>query len=107
MANFITIFRVFLVFISVYLLLDKTPINYLVALFLVALAFAMDGLDGYVARKFNETSKLGAVLDIMSDRIAENTYWITFIRTILILTVIWTVSIREYRLMRHLHLMII
>ena len=31
----------------------------------------MDGLDGYVARKFNETSKLGAVLDIMGDRIAE------------------------------------
>ena len=32
---------------------------------------------------------------------------ITFIRTTLVLTVIWTVSIREYRLMRHLHLMII
>lgn len=32
---------------------------------------------------------------------------ITFIRTTLVLTVIWTVGIREYRLMRHLHLMII
>ena len=37
-----------------------------------------DGLDGYVARKFNLTSKLGAVLDIMGDRIVENVFWITF-----------------------------
>lgn len=28
--------------------------------------------------KFNETSKLGAVLDIMSDRIVENTFWVVF-----------------------------
>ena len=42
------------------------------------LAFALDGLDGYLARKFHEESKLGALLDIMSDRIVENTYWIVF-----------------------------
>ena len=41
------------------------------------------------------------------DRIKAKDGEITFIRTTLILTVIWTVSIREYRLMRHLHLMII
>lgn len=78
MANFITIFRIFLVFISVYLLFDANPYSYIWALILVAVAFSLDGVDGYVARKFNETSKLGAVLDIMSDRIAENAYWITF-----------------------------
>src|SRR5699024_5758572 len=37
-----------------------------------------DGLDGFIARKFNESSKLGAVLDIMGDRIVENIYWMTF-----------------------------
>ena len=80
MANFITIFRVFLMFIGVYLIyahLDNTAAG-IWALALTILAFAMDGLDGYVARKFNESSKLGALLDIMSDRIVENTYWILF-----------------------------
>jgi len=80
MANFITIFRVFLMFLGVYLIcahLDN-PVAGIWALILTIIAFAMDGLDGYVARKFNETSKLGALLDIMSDRIVENTYWILF-----------------------------
>ena len=80
MANFITIFRVFLMFIGVYLIcahLDN-PIAGVWALILTIVAFAMDGLDGYVARKFHEESKLGALLDIMSDRIVENTYWILF-----------------------------
>lgn len=80
MANFITIFRVILMFIGVYLIcahLDN-PIAGIWALILTIIAFAMDGLDGYVARKFHEESKLGALLDIMSDRIVENTYWILF-----------------------------
>lgn len=39
----------------------------------------MDGLDGYVARKYNIASKFGAVLDIIGDRIVENIYWIAFL----------------------------
>lgn len=78
MANFITIFRIFLVFISVALLYHETTAAYVSALILIVVAFAFDGLDGWVARKFNETSKLGAMLDIMGDRIAENTYWVVF-----------------------------
>lgn len=80
MANFITIFRVFLMFIGVYLILDfqDNSTAYIWALILTILAFALDGLDGYVARKFHEESKFGALLDIMSDRIVENTYWIVF-----------------------------
>lgn len=78
MANFITIFRIFLIFISAYLLFNQTPNSYIAALVLVTIAFALDGVDGWVARKFNESSKLGAVLDIMSDRIAENTFWVVF-----------------------------
>ena len=78
MANFITIFRIFLVFIAVGLLFSVDTNSYIAALILTTVAFALDGVVGYVARKFNETSKLGAVLDIMSDRIAENAFWITF-----------------------------
>ena len=80
MANFITIFRVFLMFIGVYLVMAQQGnfTAYAWALFLTILAFALDGVDGYVARKFHEESKLGALLDIMSDRIVENTFWIVF-----------------------------
>lgn len=80
MANFITIFRVFLMFIGVYLVMAQQGnfTAYVWALILTILAFALDGVDGYVARKFHEESKLGALLDIMSDRIVENTFWILF-----------------------------
>ena len=56
MANFITIFRVFLMFIAVYLImaLPQSVSAYIWALVLTVLAFALDGVDGWVARKFHE-----------------------------------------------------
>lgn len=80
MANFISIFRVVLMFVAVYLIiaLPNSVTAYIWALILTILAFALDGVDGWVARKFHEESKLGALLDIMGDRIVENTYWILF-----------------------------
>ena len=93
-ANIISIIRVLLVFTAIYLvvafrndgshlfvtkqMMSNFGIAYYVAFVLTGLAFALDGLDGYLARKFNATSKLGATLDIMSDRIAEYSYWILF-----------------------------
>ena len=80
MANFISIFRIFVMFIAVYLIyaLEGSAVAYIWALVLTIIAFSLDGLDGYVARKFNEVSKFGALLDIMGDRIVENTYWVLF-----------------------------
>ena len=78
MANFISIFRIFVAFLAIYLLFWKTTLGYGLALLLTAIAFALDGLDGYIARKFNESSDLGSVLDIMGDRIVEASYWIVF-----------------------------
>jgi len=80
MANFISIFRIFVMFLAVYLIYTAVgnTTAYVWALFLTILAFALDGVDGYVARKFHEESKFGALLDIMGDRIVENTYWVLF-----------------------------
>ena len=80
MANFVTIFRVFLMFIALYLMMAMpTSVSaYVWALVLTILAFALDGLDGFLARLLHEESKFGALLDIMSDRIVENSYWIFF-----------------------------
>ena len=78
MANIITLSRIFMVFIVVALLFMHNNSATLSALILTIFVMWFDGLDGYVARKFNETSKLGAVLDIMGDRIVENVFWIAF-----------------------------
>ena len=79
LANIITLSRIFLVFIVSGLLFCKDcTYSYLTALFLSAILMWFDGLDGFVARKLNISSKLGALLDIMGDRIVENVFWITF-----------------------------
>lgn len=78
LANFITMFRVFLCFIVVALLISGSEGSYWAAFVLTAIVIWFDGLDGYVARKFNQATKFGSVLDILCDRIVENIYWITF-----------------------------
>ncbi len=78
MANFISIFRIFVALFAIALLYIRTTWAYVLALLLTIFAFVLDGVDGYVARKFNESSDLGSVLDIMGDRIVEASYWIVF-----------------------------
>ena len=78
MANFISILRTILAFVVVAMLFIKGSTIYWSAFVLTIIVIWMDGLDGYIARKFNECSKFGALLDILSDRIVENVYWISF-----------------------------
>ena len=78
MANFISILRTILAFVVVGLLFIKGITVYWSAFVLTIIVIWMDGLDGYIARKFNECSKFGALLDILSDRIVENVFWISF-----------------------------
>ncbi len=78
MANLITIARMIIAFIAICLLFYQTPASYITAFFLTAIAIWFDGLDGFVARLLNESSKFGAVLDILGDRVVENIYWIVF-----------------------------
>ena len=79
LANIITLTRIFFVFIVVALICSKDCCySYIVALVLTAILMWFDGLDGYVARKFKISSKIGALMDIMGDRIVENVFWITF-----------------------------
>jgi len=79
MANLITIFRSILAIIVISILFIQNQAVYWAAFVLTIIVIWMDGLDGYVARKFNECSKFGAVLDIIGDRVVENAYWIAFL----------------------------
>lgn len=79
-ANLISSFRVALGFVVVALVgfLPDVVAAYWWAFGLTIAVIWLDGLDGYVARKLGEASKLGALVDIWGDRIVEMTYWIAF-----------------------------
>ncbi len=77
-ANIVSISRIFVAFVAIALLFKHTTCAYVWAVVLTIIAFIMDGVDGYVARKFNQSSEWGSVLDIMGDRIVELSYWIVF-----------------------------
>jgi CDP-diacylglycerol---glycerol-3-phosphate 3-phosphatidyltransferase len=78
MANAITIFRVGMLFVAVAFLYWGGIPWIVAAMFMIAAAILLDGLDGWVARRYGQTSKLGAAFDIAGDRIAENVLWVVF-----------------------------
>jgi CDP-diacylglycerol--glycerol-3-phosphate 3-phosphatidyltransferase len=68
-ANIITILRVLLI-IPVLVLASSDPSFYnWIALILFVIAGITDHLDGYIARKTNSTSDLGALLDLVADKL--------------------------------------
>lgn len=77
-ANLVSISRIFVAFVAIMFLFADSTSAYIWSVFLTIVAFAMDGVDGYIARKYNQASELGSVLDIMGDRIVEASYWIVF-----------------------------
>ncbi|MEO0997321.1 MAG: CDP-alcohol phosphatidyltransferase family protein [Pseudomonadota bacterium] len=76
MANLITLSRLLLLILVVAIAYRAPPLLQLINVPLLILVFVTDGLDGYVARKRNETSVFGAMFDIAGDRIVELTMWI-------------------------------
>lgn len=76
-ANVVAITRAVLAFMAVGILFHR-PGLYLLAAVLTIISILMDGLDGWVARRYREVSRIGAVIDILTDRIVELTYWIAF-----------------------------
>lgn len=79
MANLITLARLLLLIVVVLVAYQPFSIWHLVNVVLLILVFVSDGLDGYVARKRNETSVFGAMFDIASDRITELVMWIVLV----------------------------
>jgi len=77
-ANVITVGRIALLFLGVWLLL-RPEFGALVGAAGIALVVvAADGLDGWVARARGEASRFGAVFDIVGDRIVEAAYLVCF-----------------------------
>lgn len=78
MANAITLSRLPLLAVVVALFYLAAPAGQAVALVLLVVLLVLDSIDGMVARRLGETSLLGSVLDIASDRIVEIVLWVVF-----------------------------
>jgi CDP-diacylglycerol---glycerol-3-phosphate 3-phosphatidyltransferase len=78
-ANQLTFFRVFLVFASIYLLALPSNRAKVCAVLLIPLLFALDGADGYIARKYNAQTRFGSFLDVFADRVTETAYLLFFL----------------------------
>ena len=65
LPNLITITRVLLIPVVAFLLLDH---DYKLAFAVFAAAAVGDWVDGFIARRFNQMSQLGAVLDPVADK---------------------------------------
>jgi cardiolipin synthase len=66
--NFLTVLRFMGVPLFIWLVLSRQ--EYGLAVLVLAVMGGTDWVDGYVARRFNQTSKLGRVLDPIADRLA-------------------------------------
>ena len=68
-ANIVTVSRVFMIPIVIILHYSDLPHHNLLAAGLFAIASLTDWLDGYLARKLNQTSDFGAFLDPVADKL--------------------------------------
>ena len=75
--NVLTIGRLIFLFPFVFIALDSPIVGAVLA---AILAFT-DFLDGWIARRFNQTSELGRILDPISDRALFLTTFVVFIAT--------------------------
>jgi len=78
MANIITVARFPLLFIYLGILYYGNQTLMFWNVLLIFIIFNLDSLDGWVARKLNETSLLGSVLDIATDRTLEYVLWVVY-----------------------------
>lgn len=76
MANFVTTGRLFLLFVLVCLVYQAPPAWQVINAPFVLFIFALDGVDGWVARRRGEQSLFGSIFDIAVDRVVENVLWV-------------------------------
>ena len=103
--NILTLSRIFLAAVIFILLIS--PDRYFLALILFFLAAISDYFDGYLARKYNAVSQLGAILDPIADKILIvflffglainlSSYLIGFLGASIITREIWVGALRDF-----------
>ena len=103
--NLLTLSRIFLAAV-IFLLLTR-PEGYFLAFILFFVAGATDYFDGYLARKYNQMSQIGEILDPIADKILIvfvlfgvsvnlTSYFIAFMASLIITREIWVGALRDF-----------
>jgi CDP-diacylglycerol--glycerol-3-phosphate 3-phosphatidyltransferase len=79
LPNALTLFRIFLVPFLVVVLLTKFSGREFVGLAIFLLAAATDFFDGWIARRRNQTTRLGALLDPIADKLLMSAAFISLV----------------------------
>ena len=94
-ANYLTLARLFVspIFLWVYLgyeslQISQTALPY-VLLMLLAISEISDFSDGYFARKYNQVTELGKILDPMADSITRISVFLAFTQPPIQLPIVW------------------
>lgn len=69
LPNKLTVLRIILIPLFVCFLLVKIPYGTYLAAFIFILAALTDSLDGYLARRWRQITKLGIILDPLADKL--------------------------------------
>lgn len=69
LANRVTMVRILLVPVFLYFVLENIPYGTYIAAGIFIVAASTDGLDGYLARKRQEITNLGKLLDPLADKL--------------------------------------
>ncbi len=69
LPNLITLIRIFLVPFFLFAVLTRLKVGQLVAVAIFIIAAASDGVDGYLARKNKQITRLGKFLDPLADKL--------------------------------------
>jgi len=78
MANRITLIRIAALFVGVRFIYSDTARGELIAFGIILVVIILDALDGMIARREGRADAVGAVMDILGDRVVEATLWIVF-----------------------------
>ena len=97
-ANLITISRIILIIPILMFASDQNSTSNWIALILFVMAGISDRLDGYIARKMGIESSLGALLDLLADKlliILSLSYFISFTNNNLLIVPALLIIFRE------------
>jgi CDP-diacylglycerol---glycerol-3-phosphate 3-phosphatidyltransferase len=86
LPNLITLARIFLVPFFLYAVLTRFKVGGLIAAGIFVVAAATDGVDGYLARKNKQVTRLGKFLDPLADKLLISTALVALVELRLIST---------------------
>jgi CDP-diacylglycerol--glycerol-3-phosphate 3-phosphatidyltransferase len=79
LPNALTVLRIFLVPLLVVVLLTRTRISVLLGALIFGVAVLTDYLDGYLARRNNQVTRLGMLLDPLADKLLTTAAFLSLV----------------------------